>query len=301
MINSKDLFAFYKVDKTNRDDVIDELMLDNDIKNLVYSNNIKPQEIEDSINTLLEYKSDTIINDKGIKESKSVPGFRLVLSYEEEKIKSFYIRITPIQKINPNIKLIKLPTELLDASLMDFSMRSEERQKAYQYARRFINNFKTDEEIKGMYISGPFKCGKTYLASAIANEIADKDYKVIMCYYPELSSILKDSYRSDSERSFIEIVDELKSVDLLVLDDFGGDSLNPTIRDEALGVILQYRMVKNKATIFTSNIDTNKLVDYCLRKDGSEGERIKALRIYERIKELTQEFFLTERYVDISF
>ena len=43
-----------------------------------------------------------------------------------------------------------------------------------------------------------------------------------------------------------------------------------------------------------------RLSDTSLRKDGSEGEKIKALRIIERIKELSQEYFLLKRYEELN-
>jgi len=149
-----------------------------------------------------------------------------------------------------------------------------------------------------MYIWGQFRSGKTYLASCIANEIANKGYNVIEVYYPELSSYLKSSMNGETENQFSDIVNELKCCPLLILDDFGGDSINPYIRDEALGVILNYRMEKKKPVIFTSNIPTQRLMNTYLRKDGSDGEAIKAQRILERIKEITEEFSITDRYVE---
>ena len=296
MIDSKDLFIRHVVDtEVSTDDVIEDLLLNPEIRKFILDNDLTRYQIEEGLIKLMEFNKDTYRNQEGLLESKTVKGFVLTLSLVDNSIVSSYVRIKPEPKSN-KIKLFNMPQELINASLEDFQLLSDERRKAYNYARTFINNFKTENEIKGMYISGPFKSGKTYLSSAIAKEIAEKGYSVIMVYYPELSQILKSSFDEDSEDSFSSIVEELKDCDLLVLDDFGGEAINPYIRDEALGVVLNYRMIKNKPVIFTSNINISQLVDQHLRKDGSGGERIKALRIRERISEITEEFFITTRY-----
>ena len=40
-------------------------------------------------------------------------------------------------------------------------------------------------------------------------------------------------------------------------------------------------------------------MDTALRRDGSEQEKIKAMRIYERMKELMNEYNLTTRYEEL--
>lgn len=298
MIDSSDLFMKHIVDtEVSTDEIIDELLLNPEIRKFVLDNDLTRLQIEEGLIKLMEYNNDTYRNTENLLESKTVKGFVLSLGLEDNKIVSSYVRIKPKSK-KTKIKLLNMPKELVDATFEDFQLLSEERKKAYNYARAFVNTFKTDNQMKGMYIGGTFRSGKTYLASAIAAEIALKDYSVIMVYYPELSQILKGTFDEDSENSFSEIVEELKTCDLLVLDDLGGESLNPYIRDEALGVVLNYRMVKNKPVIITSNINISNLIDVHLRKDNSASERIKAMRIVERIKEICEEFTITGKYQD---
>ena len=290
MIDSKDLFMKHIVDtEVSTDEVIDDLLLNPEIRKFVLENDLTRLQIEEGLLKLMDYAKDTYRNQDGLLESRTVKDFVLTLSLIDNKIVSSYVRIKPEPKSN-KIKLFNMPTELLNASLEDFQLLTDERRKAYNYARTFVNNFKTGNDLKGMYLGGTFRSGKTYLASAIANEIADKGYSVIVVYYPELSQVLKNTFSEESEENFTEIVEELKNCDLLVLDDFGGEAINPYIRDEALGVVLNYRMVKKKPVIFTSNINVSELVNVHLRKDGSSGERIKAQRILERIKEKGYEY-----------
>lgn len=278
------------------DQAIDSLFDDEDLKKFITENNLSSATVKAGLSILLDYKRTMVAINGGVRESSRYPGYKMVLYLKYGKIAYTYERTDgkPISE-NRTIKRFGYPDEYLNADFSDFSMVTEQRREAYQYAMLFIHNFGTQEATKGMYISGNFRTGKTYLASAIGNEISKKGYTVIEAYYPELSGILKASLSDDS---FQSIVEEMKYCDLLILDDFAGESVNPFIRDEALGVVLQYRMIKNKPIIITSNVPRKSIVNY-LRKDGSEVEQTKAMRISERITELTKEFFITQRYTDL--
>ena len=281
------------------DETIDELLLNDDIRNFILENDLSHDTVKDGIIELMEYERDTTTNLEGKKESKSLPGYVLELKYKNGKIKIEYKNINP-HKEKSYLKALFLPQELLNASFEDFRLTTQERKAAYLYARRFINNFNTENAIKGMYLFGAFRSGKTYLASAVANELADKGFSVVMVYYPELSQTIKSIINGESEEYVLDIISELKNTDLLILDDLGGEAINSYVRDEVLGIVLNYRMIKQKPVIITANINQSQLVNVSLRKDGSDSEKIKAMRIYERIKELTEEITLSEKFQNNS-
>lgn len=295
MEEAKNLFNGVKT-FDDSDDLIESLLNNPDIRSFVMKNDLTNKEIVTNMNAFLTYIDDVKKDKDGNTISNTYEGFSPVLSFSDGIVS---IKYSKIKKDEPKTKIknIKMLDELLDANLEDYSLVTDERRLLYQYARTFINSFDDPKPMKGLYISGTFRTGKTYLAAAIGNELANKGYDVIMAYYPELSSYLKSSIGSDE---FQNIVDSLKYCDLLILDDFGGEAVNPFIRDEVLSVVLNHRMVKGKPVIFTSNIPMARLSDTSLRKDGSEGEKIKALRIIERIKELSQEYFLLKRYEELN-
>ena len=296
MIKTSDLMK--KNDNFDRDAMEDYVCSNEYIGTFIRQNNLSHEQVEEAMVIFLNFIDDSIFDEYGRYESKQYPGYKMVLSIKSGRVEMSYSRCDDKTKYLPeNLKSIAVPEEQKMATLSDFSLLTEQRRTAHRYARLFINNF-GEEDNKGLYISGMFRSGKSYLAAAIGREIAEKGKTVLMVYYPELSSILKGLIGSPN---FQETVESLKDVDLLILDDFGGDSISPLIRDEVLGVVLQYRMVKKLPIIITSNINMSRLADTCLRKDGSEGEQIKALRIVERIKEMTAEIFLTDRFKENSF
>jgi len=125
------------------------------------------------------------------------------------------------------------------------------------------------------------------LITALFNELAKKGVKSSLVYYPELLRSLKSSFGSDYEEKFSYI----KKVPLLLLDDIGAENVTPWGRDEVLGPILQYRMDENLPTFFTSNL-TLKELENNLSITSSASEKVKARRIIERIRFLSEEMTL---------
>jgi primosomal protein DnaI len=126
--------------------------------------------------------------------------------------------------------------------------------------------------------------------AALANELANKGYKIVFAYYPDLVRELKSSIGSgDLEEKIIK----LKSVDMLFLDDIGGEYFSKFIRDEVLGSILQHRLLDNKPTFFSSNFPLKELVNV-IKDNNSQQETVSALRIIQRIKRMTEEFVLSD-------
>ncbi len=73
-----------------------------------------------------------------------------------------------------------------------------------------------------------------------------------------------------------------------MLDDIGAETVTEWGRDEVLGTILQYRMEEHLPTFFTSNLTLEELADH-LSMTKREVDVVKARRIIERIKQLTEE------------
>ena len=83
----------------------------------------------------------------------------------------------------------------------------------------------------------------------------------------------------------------LQNVDILLLDDIGAENVTAWGRDEILGTILQYRMNNKLTTFFTSNYTIQELEDHLsMTKNGED--KVKAKRIIERIKQLTEDIEL---------
>ncbi|MDY0210103.1 MAG: ATP-binding protein [Acholeplasma sp.] len=182
---------------------------------------------------------------------------------------------------------------LIDASLSDFSVYNDERQKVYELASKFVSEFQKGQFIKGLYLYGKYRTGKTFVLSAIANQLIDKNVSIVFAYFPDLVRHMKAAI---GDRTLEQKIKQLKTCDLLVLDDVGGEYMTAWFRDEVFGPILQYRLSMGLPLLVSSNYKLSNL--HVLLSDTKDDiDKVKSMRILTRIKELTQEIELSmERY-----
>ena len=178
---------------------------------------------------------------------------------------------------NSLIKTLYLPSNILNASLESFDTNSESRRKIYQYVLNFINDFKNNDKVKGLYLSGTFSIGKTYTMSCIANELAKNNISSLLIYFPDLVVDLKSAMGTNR---FDELLNMLKSIDVLMLDDVGSENMTPWLRDEVLGPIINFRALEHKPIFFSSNLKGKEYKDFL----AFDGNTTKAERIFSRIQ-----------------
>ncbi len=192
-------------------------------------------------------------------------------------------------KYKNNIYLLEVPKEIKEASMKDIDSKNKARFEIIKWLINFLENYQPRSGMKGLYLNGSFGCGKTYLISAALNELAKKEHKIAIIYYPEFLRSLKESF-SDPE-TYNEKFKLIKNVELLLIDDIGAETMTEWSRDEVLGTILQYRMQEGLTTFFTSNLTIKDLEEhFSISTKGVE--KVKAKRIIERIKQLTTEMTL---------
>ena len=178
----------------------------------------------------------------------------------------------------------QMPYDIKMAKMANIELETK-RAKIIKWLKKFYDSYQKDEKQKGLYLYGSFGSGKTYMISALLNELSRLNYSVVIVYYPELIRSIKESFSSGED--FYERMNKIKTCDLLLLDDIGAESVTAWNRDEILGTILQYRMDNKIPTFFTSNLNLEELENHLIIKDTAE-EKIKARRIMERIKQLSE-------------
>lgn len=180
-----------------------------------------------------------------------------------------------------NVYTFDVPEEIRLADLKNIYKEDKNRHKVIKYIGMFIKNYQNDKNQKGLYLYGNFGCGKTYLISAMLNELAKKNIKSAIIFWPEYLRMLKSSFNTnDFNNSF----NKIKEIPILLIDDIGAENITAWARDEILCSILQYRMEEHLPTFFTSNLDLDSLEKHLSINGTSD---VKARRILERIKQLT--------------
>ncbi len=181
-----------------------------------------------------------------------------------------------------NLYYFDIPKEIRNAKMSEIYPSDKKRLEVIEYLTDFIDKY--PEFKKGLYLNGNFGCGKTYLISAMFNEMAKKNIKGAIIYFPEFLRSLKASFDDNYAKKF----DYIKKVELLLIDDIGAENLTSWARDEILGSLLQYRMQEGLLTFFTSNMSILELEKH-LSLTTNGVDKIKAKRIIERIQQLTIE------------
>lgn len=176
--------------------------------------------------------------------------------------------------------------DILNASLSDLDLTDKNRYHVVKWIKNFYDTYDKNGNFKGLYLHGNFGCGKTYLISALFNELSKKRVSTEIVYYPELLRDIKSDFDTFGDR-----MEYLENVDLLLIDDIGAEKVTEWSRDEILGTILQKRMNNYKTTFFTSNLNMEEL-EHHLRITSFSDDEIKARRIIERVKQLTTDMEL---------
>ena len=104
---------------------------------------------------------------------------------------------------------------------------------------------------QNLVITGATGCGKTHLACAIGNKACIEGYKV---RFVKLPIFLEELHLSHTNGGFLKLLQQLMTVDLLILDDFGITPINESQRHDLLTIIDD--RYKLKSTILTSQLPT---------------------------------------------
>lgn len=191
------------------------------------------------------------------------------------------------QAIASNIKAFYMPKNILNASFDQLDLNS--RHQALSKVLNFASTYNSKTYQKGVYLYGPFGVGKTFILAAMANKLAKSGIKVAFVYLPDLIRELKSAIGSNKLES---LMDHIKNVQVLVLDDIGAEMNSAWVRDEIVGPLLQYRLLEELPTFFTSNKSMEELIaDYARTTDGTI-DKSKASRIGDRIKSLASEVYV---------
>ncbi|NMD70717.1 primosomal protein DnaI [Bacillus sp. DNRA2] len=187
-----------------------------------------------------------------------------------------------------NEKLIQsmhFPKDMLHVTFKDIDVNTSGRLQAVEKAYLFVENYLAGKKPKGLYLYGKFGVGKSYLLGAIANELAEQKIPSMIVYVPELFRELKNSI---ADATLNDKLEGIKKQPVLMLDDIGAETMSSWTRDEVLGPILQYRMLENLPTFFTSNFDFHELEHHLTYTQRGEEEKMKAARVMERLRYLAE-------------
>lgn len=143
-------------------------------------------------------------------------------------------------------------------------------------SRAYVEQWeRVQKENLGLLFHGDIGTGKTFYAVAIASELAEQNIPVLVTTIAELIAEMQAVQFDKFEHR--RVLDKIKNVSLLVLDDIGTESSSEYRLEQAYKIIdTRYR--SGKPLIVTTNTSLEQL--------QSEG-RAELKRLYDRIIEMT--------------
>ncbi|MFT8668261.1 MAG: primosomal protein DnaI [Liquorilactobacillus hordei] len=281
----------------NYKELIDEAFADEEVRTFMAENQLTQAELARSASKVYEFVSIKRQIKNG--EVTPSPGYQPQLVLSNHLIDVAYvpsdelIRSQKKAEIRARVRTLNMPKAIRNAQLADFDISG--REEIAQAASDFIDAYTANPRkfIKGMYLQGSFGVGKTYLLGAIANGLAEEGFRSTMLHFPSFAVEVKSAIGSNN---VMEKIDNIKKASILMLDDIGADQLSSWLRDDVLGIILQYRMQEELPTFFSSNLSLQDLLtQYLTVNNRGEAEPLKARRIMERIVFLSKEYTMIGR------
>ncbi|MBY5005862.1 primosomal protein DnaI [Streptococcus suis] len=292
MKSVQDKLGQNQASRQSYDQLVVEIMQDKEVADFIRQQGLNQDEISRSISKFYEF-----INERNKFQSQDdsyiAKGYQPVLVMNQGYADVSYletaelVELRKLEAIKDRIQLINLPASLKNVTIADLDRQDENRVGIMLAISDFVKRVGQDN--KGIYLYGTFGIGKSYLMAYLANLLSKTHLlSTTMLHYPTFVVDIKNAIKDGSVK---ERIDEVKTAQVLVLDDIGAEQHSSWIRDDVLQVILQYRMQENLPTFFTSNFSFADLErHFSAGKAGDETWQAK--RVMERIRFLAQEMHL---------
>ena len=272
-------------------ELVKQIMADPDVAAFIQQEKLTQAEIQRSVSKFNQYITERnrfLLGD----ETYIAKGYKPILVKNEGYADVAYeetpelIEQEKLKNIKDRINLINLPSSLKDASFSQIDLKKN-RDEIFERLANFVAAYPNYQ--KAVYLYGDFGIGKSYLMAALAHELSvERGASTTLVHYPSFVLDVKNAISSGLVK---EKIDQVKTAQVLILDDIGAEQSSPWMRDEILQVILQHRMQENLPTFFTSNFSFADLErHFANSKNGDETWQAK--RVMERIKFLAQEVHL---------
>ena len=140
-----------------------------------------------------------------------------------------------------------------DQTFESFDLRTHElpikERENLKQAFRIAKEYAQDPQ-GWLVFTGPYGCGKTHLAAAIANYQVKRGYPALFVVVPDLLDHLRATFSPKSLVSYDQRFEEVRTAPLLILDDLGTQSATPWAK-EKLFQLLNYRYNARLPTVIT--------------------------------------------------
>ncbi|HBV89916.1 MAG TPA: DNA replication protein DnaC [Pantoea sp.] len=140
----------------------------------------------------------------------------------------------------------------MNCSFDNYRVENEGQRKALELARQYAAEF--DGNIASFVFSGRPGTGKNHLAAAIGNDLILRGKSVLIVTVADLMSSMKGTFSGSSGITEERLIQDLSSVDLLVIDEIGMQS-ESRYEKVIINQIVDRRSSSKRPTGMLSNLD----------------------------------------------
>lgn len=221
-------------------------------------------------------------------ENSSAPKFEQMVIREDPTGKPYIVKITCKVGVSQQNyffgKKSGIPKQYVGKTFYDFDV-DDDNMEAVELAKLFRL------EPQGLYLFGECGCGKTFLASLIAQECIASGKTVCFGEVPVLLADIKKTFNRQTTDAPTEeqITSKYINCDVLFLDDIG----TGTMSDWAVNIlytIINERYNEKRTIILTSNYDFDGLI-----KRLAKGDPMSAKRIVSRLAAMCKPIYMGDR------
>lgn len=116
-----------------------------------------------------------------------------------------------------------------------------------------------DQPVGWLVFTGPYGAGKTHLAAAIANARTQAGKPVIFVTYHDLNELFRAAPSREAEERNTRLLLQIKTIELLVLDDVGGVGGAPAYYRDRFFQIFNHRFDAHLSTVLTTSAEEKEL------------------------------------------
>ncbi|MBO5115766.1 MAG: ATP-binding protein [Peptococcaceae bacterium] len=138
--------------------------------------------------------------------------------------------------------------------------KPEDIQKKVEWCKQFARQIENGTCNDSLFLRGDVGRGKTHLSSAIANAVLAGGKTVIYKRAADLFDMIRRYKYEESTQRWHEVLDQLISCDLLVIDDLGAERTTDFVTEQ-LVFLLEERNYRNKPWIINSNLKLSQIQD----------------------------------------